>query len=136
MFKYNWKEILLFFIKNPVFLFIYISAKLNLPKLCSFLLLMCIKSNNKKKTKSNKENYLVLYKSIFIDDIKSTFKNCKKVNLIFLGRTCLHYMSRAFFDKNINDNNYHDLSNPNKINAYRSFLLKMWLFIFPKISVL
>ena len=98
MFKYNLKKILLFFIKNPILLFIYISAKLNLPKLCSYLLLKCIKSNNK-KSKSKKENYLVLYKSVFIDDIKSTFKNSKKVNLIFLGRTCLHFMSRAFLIK-------------------------------------
>ena len=32
----------------------------------------------------------------------------------------------GFFDKNINDNNYHDTSNSKQINAYRSFLLKMW----------
>ncbi len=117
----NYIKVLVYLINNPLYLLLFLSAKLKNAKLCAFFLYCSIKVKTI-KTKNKKYQYLILNKSVFQEDIESIFTNLKANKLLFLGRTYLHFIAKAFFKKNVNDNNYHDQNSNDAIKNYRDFL--------------
>ncbi len=111
---------------HPSYGLLLITAKLNLPRLCGLILTMCIERPGREFRSSNAFRMLVLTKSVFIEDVAAIAARIPDAELLLLGRTHLHFIAKGFFKKEVNDNNYHDLTTPELITRYRAFLATMW----------
>lgn len=120
---------------HPSYGFLLVTAKLNLPRLCGLILMACIERPRGQPSSSNAFRMLVLNKSVFIEDVAAIAARIPNAELLLLGRTHLHFIAKGFFKKEVNDNNYHDLTTPELIDRYRTFLTTMWRVLNAKLKV-
>jgi hypothetical protein len=115
---------------------LYVTAKLNLPRLCGLILVTCIQRRPIGKPAPRAAfRMLVLNKAVFIEDVEAIASQMEGAELMLLGRTHLHFIAKGFFRKEVNDNNYHDLTTPEQITRYRDFLKSMWRVLDSKLNV-
>jgi hypothetical protein len=121
---------------NPSYGLLFVTAKLNMPKLCGLILLASVQRRpNDKPARRDAFRLLVLKKSVFIEDVMAVAGHIDHAELVLLGRTHLHFIAKAFFRKEVNDNNYHDLTTPEQIARYRDFLKSMWRVLNAKLQI-
>jgi hypothetical protein len=121
---------------HPSYGLLYVTAKLNLPKLCGLILMTCIQRRPiGKPARRDAFRMLVLNKAVFIEDVVAIAGQIEHAELLLLGRTQLHFIAKGFFKKEVNDNNYHDLTTPEQITRYRDFLGSMWRVLDAKLKV-
>jgi hypothetical protein len=121
---------------NPSYGLLFVTAKLNMPKLCGLILLASVQRHpNEKPPRRDAFRMLVLKKSVFIEDVMAVAGHIEHAELMLIGRTHLHFVAKAFFKKEVNDNNYHDLTTPEQIARYRDFLKPMWRVLNAKLRV-
>ena len=121
---------------QPSYGLLYVTAKLNLPRLCGLILINCIQRQTIGKP-AGRDTFrmLVLNKAVFIEDVMAIAGQIEHAELVLLGRTHLHFIAKGFFRKEVNDNNYHDLVTPEQISRYRDFLKSMWRVLNAKLKV-
>jgi len=108
---------------HPSYGLLYVTAKLNLPRLCGLILITCVQRQKIGKPAGRDAfRMLVLNKTVFIEDVRAIAGQIEHAELVLLGRTHLHFIAKGFFKKEVNDNNYHDLVTPEQITRYRDFL--------------
>lgn len=121
---------------HPSYGLLYVTAKLNLPRLCGMILVTCIQRRPVgKPARHDAFRMLVLNKAVFIEDVEAIASQMEDAELLLLGRTHLHFITKGFFRKEVNDNNYHDLTTPEQITRYRDFLKSMWRVLDAKLKV-
>jgi hypothetical protein len=121
---------------HPSYGLLYLTAKLNLPRLCGLVLMTCIQRRPVGKPGARGAfRMLVLNKAVFIEDVMAIAGRIEQAELLLLGRTHLHFIAKGFFKKEVNDNNYHDLTTPEQITGYRDFLQSMWRVLNAKLQV-
>lgn len=122
--------------RNPSFGLLFLSAKLNSPRLCAAILKSCIERVRQEKNVAHcRFPILVLNKSVFIEDVMAIAEHIEHAELFLLGRTHLHFIAKAFFKKEVSDNNYHDLTTQDDIRKYRDFLRTMWRALNAKLKI-
>ncbi len=121
---------------HPSYGLLYVTAKLNLPRLCGLILITCIERRPiGNPAGRNAFRMLVLNKAVFIQDVMAIAGQIEHAELMLLGRTHLHFIAKGFFSKEVNDNNYHDLVAPEQIAKYRDFLKLMFRVLNAKLGV-
>lgn len=121
---------------HPSYGLLYVTAKLNLPRLCGLILTACIQRRPiGKPGQRDLFRMLVLNKAVFIEDVMAVASQIEHAELVLLGRTHLHFIAKGFFRKEVNDNNYHDLVTPEQITRYRDFLTSMSRVLNAKLKV-
>lgn len=121
---------------HPSYGLLYVTAKLNLPRLCGLILITCIQHRPiGKPAQRDGFRMLVLNKAVFIEDVVAIASQIEHAELLLLGRTHLHFIAKGFFKKEVNDNNYHDLTTPEQISRYRDFLKSMWRVLGARLNV-
>jgi hypothetical protein len=120
---------------HPSYGLLLITAKLNLPRLCGLILMACVERPRGQSGSHNAFRMLVLNKSVFIEDVAAIATRIPDAELLLLGRTHLHFIAKGFFKKEVNDNNYHDLTTSELIARYRAFLTPMWRVLNAKLKV-